>query len=301
MLTTDAVIAAVDPLGFRPLSVAKFGDGWLFASETCAFDLFGKDIVYHHALRETMMVHAGIIVHPLAAPDDEVTRHCSFEHVYFTRPDSIIFGQSAGAVKERLGAALAKAAPSKTDIVAAVPDSSNDMAQAYAETLGIPFRNALIRNHYTGRTFITPKQFARELGVRMKLNANRHVVRGKTLTVVDDSLVRGTTARKIVELLRAAGAKEVHLRIASPPVIHPCYWGIDTPSRQELIASQMDPAALASVLGADSLAYLTIEDLNAALEDPQGRRHCTTCFTGVAPAQGLMPADSLLKVRHKPT
>ncbi len=301
VLTPEGILAAVDPLGFRPLSVAKLkengqlGGGWLFASETVAFDLFAEEIAWQRPLREIMAVFPGMIVHPGTAPEGETTRHCSFEHVYFSRPDSVIFGQSATAVRERLGAALAKASGVRTDVVSAVPDSSNVMAQSYAETLGIPIRSALIRNHYTGRTFITPKQRARELGVRMKLNADRHVVNGKTITVVDDSLVRGTTAKKIVELLRTAGAREVHLRIASPPVIHPCHWGIDTPSRQELIATSMDAAALASYVGADSLAYLSIDDLRAALGDTEGKRHCTTCFTGKMPEQDLLPPQSLVR------
>ncbi len=277
VLTPDALTAVVDPLGFRPLSFTPFGDGWLFASETCAFDLFGCDV----ANKATRI------------PPRKIIEMRSFEQVYFTRPDSMTFGVSASAVRERLGIALAKVAPTRTDIVTAVPDSSNVMAAAYAEALGIPFRFALLRNHYTGRTFITPKQKARDLGVRMKLNADRHAVEGRTVTVIDDSLVRGTTAKKIVDLLRSAGAREVHLRIASPPVIHPCFWGIDTPNRKELIAAQTDVATLMCLLGADSLAYLPVADLRAALLDPDAHRYCTTCFTGILPDDRLIPLTAL--------
>jgi amidophosphoribosyltransferase len=295
LLSQDGLIAAVDPYGFRPLSATRYGDGWLFASETCAFDLFGAGPGTPLEPRNVFEISKGQASTTWLTEDPGVKRHCSFEHIYFTRPDSAIFGVRAGMIRERLGTALAKATGRKTDIVTSVPDSSNAIGAAYAHELGIPFRFALIRNHYTGRTFITPKQTARELGVRMKLNADRHVVEGKTVTVVDDSLVRGTTARKIVELLRSAGAKEVHLRIGSPPVIHPCFWGIDTPSRQELIAADLSPAELAKLLGADSLEYLPITALNAALGDETGDSHCTTCFSGSAPHEVPIPLTRLLR------
>lgn len=296
LLTNEGIVAAVDPYGFRPLSQVPFGDGWLFASESCAFDIFG--------IKNAEAVDAGTVTEP--SPDGTLmesplgdrsdgTRHCSFEHIYFSRPDSTPFGASAAAVRRRLGTLLAKSAGTKTDVVTSVPDSSNAIALAYAQALGIPFSFALVRNHYTGRTFITPKQPARELSVRMKLNACRDAVDGKTITVVDDSLVRGTTARKIVALLRDAGAKEVHLRIGSPPVIHPCFWGIDTPSRQELIASDMAPDALGKLLGADSLAYLPLEALKEAIGDPEGGTHCTTCFTGSMPDDIPIPLTRLLR------
>ncbi len=296
LLTQDGLFAAVDPLGFRPLSVAPYGGGWLFASETCAFDLFAATPAAPVAAGTMIEIDAasdGALLETASSPD--ITRHCSFEHIYFTRPDSVIFGTRAGMIRERLGIALARTNGLRTDVVTSVPDSSNSMAAAYAESLGIPFKFGLIRNHYTGRTFITPQQKARELGVRMKLNADRHVVEGKTVTVVDDSLVRGTTARKIVELLRSAGAKEVHLRIGSPPVIHPCFWGIDTPNRNELIAADLPPEALANMLGADSLAYLSILELDAALGDPNGTAHCTTCFSGILPQEAPIPLTRLVR------
>jgi amidophosphoribosyltransferase len=288
LMTPRGITAAVDPLGFRPLSMLRFGAGWLFASETCAFDLFRDDPRFAGAV--SAPVDRGRVIsiddycataftREAAAP----SRHCSFEHIYFSRPDSTVFGRSANAVRERLGRALAAAGPADADLVTAVPDSSNAMAAAYADALGLPFRFALIRNHYTGRTFITPRQTARELGVRMKLGAVRDAVAGKRIVVVDDSLVRGTTARKVVALLRDAGATEVHLRIGSPPVIHPCHWGIDTPSRRELAAADGGIENLRLSIGADSLGYLPLESLREALDDADGSAYCVTCFSGESP------------------
>lgn len=298
-LTTDGLFAAVDPLGFRPLVSARMGDGYLFASETCAFDLLG--------VKPSLPVGPGRVISVGSSGHSSFrfaaspfTRRCSFEHVYFSRPDSYAFGVSSNAVREKLGALLAAESPAPADIVTSVPDSSNAIAVAYAEALGIPFRHALIRNHYTGRTFITPKQTARELGVRMKLNAVRHLVHGKRVAVIDDSLVRGTTARKVAELLKDAGATEVHLRIGSPPVIHPCYWGIDTPSRRELAAASASPADIGAGLGVDSLAYLSIDGLRAALGDEAGNTYCTTCFTGRPPTDGPdVPVEALI-ARNRP-
>lgn len=297
-LTPDGLHAAVDPLGFRPLVAARMGDGYLFASETCAFDLLG--------VKPSLPVGPGRIISVGASghssyrfADSPFTRRCSFEHVYFTRPDSHAFGVSSNEVREKLGALLAVEAPAPADVVTSVPDSSNAIAVAYAEALGIPFRHALIRNHYTGRTFITPKQTARELGVRMKLNAVRSLVHGKRVAVVDDSLVRGTTARKVAALLKDAGATEVHLRIGSPPVIHPCFWGIDTPSRRELAAASASPADIGAALGVDSLAYLSLDGLRAALGDEAGSAYCTTCFTGRAPTEGPdVPVDALIPAKR---
>jgi amidophosphoribosyltransferase len=297
VLAPDALIAVVDPLGFRPLSFARYGDGWLFASETNAFDKLKARPATPVQPGEMVVLRGGA---PSATPTAyaaprPVRRQCSFEHIYFTRPDSEIFGVRAGAVRRRLGELLAARAPVHAGIVISVPDSSNKIAAAYAAALGLPFEFGLVKNHYAGRTFITPEQPARELGVRMKLNVDRDVVEGKVVTVVDDSLVRGTTARKIVELLRDAGAREVHLRIGSPPVVHPCFWGIDTPRRTELIASDATPAAIAALLGADSLEYLPIYALREALGDPAGASYCTTCFTGTPPDDRPIPASSLVR------
>jgi amidophosphoribosyltransferase len=283
ILTPDTLCAVTDPFGFRPLSVAQYGDGFVFASETRAFDML--------AAQDSTAIKPGTIfradrVNATKYARSAFGRRCSFEHVYFSMPDSMPFGVSSNKVREKLGRLLAQKNTVRTDIVTPVPDSSNAMAVAYAEESGLPFRLALIRNHYTGRTFITPKQPARELGVRMKLNVVRDLVNGKTVTVVDDSLVRGTTISKVVALLRNAGATEVHVRIPSPPVIHPCWWGIDTPSFEELSAAHATPAELEKKLGLDSLLYLSLEELREALGDSEGVRYCTTCFTGVQPTIG---------------
>ena len=288
VLSADSIHAAVDPYGFRPLAVARYGDGWVFASETCAFDLLQAEGGNTLKAGETIDISSSGI-RQLTPEPREFTRHCSFEHVYFTRPDSKIFGVLANDVRERLGVELAKEVRIKADVVIAVPDSSNVVALRYAQETGIPFGFGLIRNHYTGRTFITPKQKAREFGVRVKLNAVRSIVDGNSVAVVDDSLVRGTTGRKVVELLRDAGAKEVHLLIASPPVVHPCYWGIDTPRRQELIAAEKSIELIGKEINADSLHYLSVAGLRKALEDPSGNRYCTTCFTGSLPIQLSKP------------
>lgn len=296
VMTNDRLYIVVDPAGFRPLTMARLGTGYLFASETCAFDLFPE-------VSEVMRVEPGHLVEVSAEgvfqhPFGHATfrRQCSFEHIYFSRPDSMVFGVSVDEVRQRLGRLLARKNRTTTDCVIAVPDSSNAMALAYAQESGIPYAHGLIRNHYSGRTFITPGQPARELGVRMKLNPVRSVIDGKRVTVVDDSLVRGTTGRKVVGLLRGAGAREVHLRIGSPPVISSCHWGIDTPQRQDLIAAQSSLEEMRQFMGADSLLYLTTEELREALEDPNGDLYCTSCFTGEKPLPGdLIPPEHLLR------
>ncbi len=297
-LTVDTLVAAVDPLGFRPLAYAPYKGGTLFASETCAFDLFGIPAAEWKCLELDQMIEFTANGHDfMNGPGQGFSRHCSFEHIYFTRPDSKIFGTFAGAVRKKLGILLALESPAVADVVIAAPDSSNTMAAAYAQTLGIPFEFGLVRNHYTGRTFLTPTQIARELGVRMKLNADRSVVEGKRVVVIDDSIVRGTTATKMVELLRSAGATEVHIRIASPPVEHPCFWGIDTPNREELIAARKSVDELNQKIRGDSLAFLAIQSLRTALDDVAGERYCTTCFTSILPDDRLIPASSLFAKR----
>lgn len=285
ILSPNGLFATVDPLGFRPLSMARFGDGFLFASETCAFDLF-------EGVSDVQSVLPGTIVAVRPGEEPRVcryasapwTRQCSFEHIYFARPDSEVFGVSVHAMRERLGAALGRRNTIAADLVIAVPDSSNIHALAFANAAGIPFGFGLIRNHYTGRTFISPTQKARKLGVRMKLNAVKSVVAGARIIVVDDSIVRSNTARKVQRILREAGAREVHMVVASPPVTHPCHWGIDTPERRHLIAAQIPLTDLATHLGLDSLTYLTHPELLEALGDTPGQRYCTSCFTGKKPA-----------------
>jgi amidophosphoribosyltransferase len=287
ILTADSLIAARDPYGFRPLVYAPYGDGWILASETCALDLFMTGPVVEVAAGQMLQWRAGTDGRPKV---DRQTigksaygRKCSFELIYFSRPDSEVFGLSADRVRKRLGAALAAVEPTQADAVIPVPDSSNAMALAYARASGIPFEFGLIRDHNTGRTFITPGQDARIHGVRMKLNAVPAVVRGKRIVLIDDSIVRGTTMKKVVAILREAGAAAIHVRVASPPFVHPCRWGIDTPSFEELAAAQQSIEALRAEIGADSLAYLPVGALREAIGDPDGSGFCTTCFTGALP------------------
>ncbi len=296
VMTPTNLYAAVDPAGMRPLVMAQLGDGYLFASETCAFDLFRdvRNVTHIQPGQLVELTSTGVRTHQFAHVAE--VRHCSFEHIYFSRPDSVVFGTSVNSVRRRLGRALARKNTVNTDVVIAVPDSSNTMALAYAQEAGLEFGFGLIRNHYTGRTFITPGQQARELGVRMKLNADRSVVDGRSVTVVDDSIVRGTTAKKVITLLREAGAREVHFRVASPPVISSCHWGIDTPHRAQLRAANTESAEMAAFMDADSLLYLTVEELLAELNDPEGVRYCTSCFTGVKPrANELIPPEHLVR------
>lgn len=289
IMTKDKLYAVVDPFGFRPLYAIRYGEGWLFASETCALDVIEPgDATMIQPGKIVEMTPDGSNVLPYAqAP---FRRHCSFEHIYFSRPDSVVFDTLSHTVREKLGQALARKDRIRPDFVTSVPDSSNAMALAYAHASGIPFEFALIRNHYMGRTFITPQQTAREHGVRMKIGVVKDKVRGKRVVIVDDSLVRGTTAKKLVKLLReTGGAAEVHLRIASPPVIHPCSWGIDTPETDELAASRMSVPELTQHLGADSLVYLSVDELRQSLGDPGATKYCTTCFTSEHPT-----ADALV-------
>jgi amidophosphoribosyltransferase len=304
LLTRDELYAIRDPRGFRPLSLGRLGDAFLVASESCAFDLidatFIRDIEPGEMLR---ISRAGIESIRFAPPKPH--QYCIFEHVYFARPDSLVFGRSVHQSRETLGRLLAREHPVPADVIVPVPDSGVPAAIGYALESGIPFRMGLIRNHYIGRTFIQPAQSIRDFGVKMKLNPVRGLLEGKRVVLVDDSIVRGTTSRKIVRMVREAGASEVHVRISSPPTISPCYYGIDTPTHAELIASSdsklrprfgapadspANPAAaysqtvreICKFLEADSLAYLSLENLRAAVDDPQ-TRFCTSCFTGVYP------------------
>jgi len=220
----------------------------------------------------------------------EEPKQCVFEHVYFARPDSRVFERNVLASRERLGRLLAREAPADADVVVPVPDSGMGAALGYARESGLPFAWGLIRNHYVGRTFIEPRQSIRSFGVRVKLNPVREVLAGQRVVLIDDSIVRGTTARKIVGMVRAGGAREVHLRISSPPTTGPCYYGIDTPRRRELIAATHSAEDIRSHVGADSLAYLSHEALVRAVGDPEGRRHCTACFSGRYPV-AVSPID----------
>jgi len=278
-LTKDALIAARDPMGIRPLALGKLGEAYVLSSETCAFDLIEATYVRDVAPGEVVVIDKNGLRSFFPFPKD-MPRHCIFEHVYFARPDSKVFGRSVLGSRLEMGRRLARESPVPADVVVPVPDSGIGAALGYAEESGVPYAMGLVRNHYIGRTFIEPKQKVRNFGVRIKLNPVREVLEGKRVVLIDDSIVRGTTSRKIVDLIRAAGAAEVHLRISSPPTTHPCHYGIDTPRRSELIASSRSVEQIRENVGADTLAYLSQDGLISSVGDPHGTRHCTACFTG---------------------
>jgi amidophosphoribosyltransferase len=273
--------------------LGRLGDAWLVASETCAFDLLNAQYVREVEPGEMVRIsRSGIESIRFAAP--KPLQQCVFEHVYFSRPDSIIFGRSVNTSRESLGRLLAQEHPVDADIVVPVPDSGVPAAVGYSLESGIPFRMGLIRNHYIGRTFIEPSQAIRNFGVKLKLNPIRGLLEGKRVILVDDSLVRGTTSRKIVRMVREVGAKEVHMRISCPPTISPCYYGVDTPTREELIASSNTPEQICKFLGADSLGYVSLANLKQAVNDTQNT-FCTSCYTGVYPTDLVQ-----LEVGNKP-
>ncbi len=280
LMTRDKLIAVRDPYGFRPLCLGRYHDSYVVASESCAFDIIGARYLRDVAPGEMVVLGDGELVSRqlnVEAPE----KRCVFEHVYFSRPDSVVFGRNVDSARRRSGEILGREAPAAADLVCAVPDSSNTAALGYARATGLPFELALIRNHYVGRTFISPAQKVRDMSVRIKFNPVAEVLAGKRVVVVDDSIVRGTTMRKLVKLIRGAGASEVHLRIASPPVTNPCYYGIDTPVRNELIASSHTVDEIATYLRVDSLAYLSLPGLLEAAGE--GESYCEACFTGNYP------------------
>ena len=282
-LTEREVIAARDPYGFRPLSLGRYKDAWIVASETCAFDLIGAEFVREVEPGELIVIddNGPASYHPFVLPENPAK--CVFEYVYFSRPDSKIFGNySVYPVRKDLGRQLSKEASVQADIVIPVPDSGVPAALGFAEGSGIPFEIGLTRNHYVGRTFIEPEQSIRHFGVKLKLNAVSDVLDGKRVVVVDDSIVRGTTSRKIVKMLRNAGAKEVHMRISSPPTIAPCFYGIDTPTRKELIGSSHTIEEMRKYITADSLAFLSLEGMLNAVPG-KNDHYCHACFTDQYP------------------
>ncbi len=276
LATPDTLIGLRDPHGFRPLVLGRLGSGWILASESCALDALGATMEREIEPGEMVLItRSG--VESVRKVEPQAPRQCVFELIYFSRPDSVVFGESVNTVRRRLGEQLAQEAPAPVDVVIAVPDSSNAAALAYASRLGVPFEHGIIRSHYVGRTFINPTQSIRSKAVAMKYNPVRTILTGKSVAVVDDSIVRGTTSRALVKLLRRFGAREVHFRVASPPVIGPCYYGIDTPTRGELIASTHTHGEIAKYLNVDSLAYLSLDGLRAAVQRPDA--HCYACFT----------------------
>jgi amidophosphoribosyltransferase len=277
--TPTQLIGVRDPFGFRPLVLGRLRDAYLLASETTALDLVEAEYVREIEPGELVIIDAGGL--RSSKPFDPIRpARCVFEHVYFAKPDSVLFGSSVYETRKRLGMQLAREQPARADLVIAVPDSGVPAAIGYSKVSGIPYDVGLIRSHYVGRTFIEPQQSIRHFGVKLKLSAVREVLRGKRVVVVDDSIVRGTTSRKIVKMIKAAGASEVHLRISSPPVRWPCYYGIDTPVRQELIAATHDTEEIASYVTADSVGYLSVAGLGQAVGDPSWKSFCNACFTG---------------------
>src|SRR5277367_822701 len=278
MMSNDRIFAARDPRGFRPLAMGRIPavegtkrDTIVFASETCAFDLIGAEYVRDVKPGELVVVGPEGVssrFYSTSAPQSS----CIFEHVYFARPDSMVFGRAVQTSREELGRQL-------------VPESGVTAAVGYASESGIPFRFALIRNHYVGRTFIEPSQSVRDFGVKLKLNPVRSLLEGKRVVLIDDSIVRGTTSRKIVRMIRNAGAKEVHMRISCPPTISPCYYGVDTPSKSQLIAANKSVEEIREYIGADSLAYLSLDGLKKACGEGEGLRYCTACYTGKYPTE----------------
>lgn len=278
----DVLYASRDPWGFRPLVIGRKGGGYIVASETCALDLIGAEYVRDVEPGELIKIEDGELTTLPGPGRAGRVAPCSFELIYFSRPDSHIFGASVDRARRAFGRRLAREQPAEADCVFSVPDSSNSAALGFSEESGIPFELALIRNHYVGRTFINPSQAERDFRVRVKYNPVREVIEGKRVVVVDDSLVRGTTSRGLVSLIREAGAKEIHLRIASPPVISPCYYGIDMPTREELIGARLEVDEIAAKIGVDSLGYLSLEGLEEVLSEYGP--FCNACFSGRYPA-----------------
>jgi len=287
MMTRDRIFAARDPRGFRPLSIGRIKnpdgpDTIVFASESCALDLLHATFVRDVNPGELVMVTedgATSRQYSTGLPQSS----CIFEHVYFARPDSRIFGRWVQESRDQMGRQLARESGVSADVIVPVPDSGVTAALGYAEEAGIPFRMGLIRNHYVGRTFIEPEQRVRDFGVRLKLNPARNLLAGKRVVLIDDSIIRGTTSRKIVRMVRGAGATEVHLRISCPPTISPCFYGVDTPSKRELIAANNSVEEICRFIEADSLAYLSLDGLLRCCEGPEHVGYCTACYTGVYP------------------
>jgi amidophosphoribosyltransferase len=296
-MTRTKLIGVRDALGVRPLVMGRLaGDGWVLASETCALDIIGAAFEREIEPGEMVVIEGGRVAsHRPFAPASG--RFCIFEHVYFSRPDSIIGGRSVYETRVRIGAELAREAPAEGDLVCPVPDSGTPAAIGFAQESGIPFGFGIVRNQYVGRTFIEPTEQIRNMGVRLKLNVNRALVAGKRIVLVDDSVVRGTTSRKIKDMILEAGAAEVHFRIASPPTAWPCFYGVDTPERGKLLAATMSEAEMRDWIGVDSLRFVSLDGLyraagEAAGRDPARPRYCDACFSGDYP---VAPSDMIEK------
>jgi amidophosphoribosyltransferase len=291
MLFKDAVYGIRDPRGFRPLSLGQLDGGYVLASETCAFDLIDAKYIRDVEPGEMVILDSRGVTSLRFTPPLKQAQ-CIFEHVYFARPDSMVFGRSVQQSREMLGRYLAQEHPVEADVVVPVPDSGVPAATGFAEQAGIPFKIALIRNHYVGRTFIEPSQAIRDFGVKLKLNPVRSLIEGKRVVLVDDSIVRGTTSRKIVRIVREAGAREVHMRISCPPTVSPCFYGVDTPTRKELIAATHTVEEIREYLAADTLGYLSLEGLRKAVADDHGL-YCSACYTCEYPTAVQEPLIAL--------
>ncbi len=295
-MTRTKLIGCRDPLGVRPLVLGKIGEGYALASETCAFDIIGAEFIREIEPGEMVVINAhGVSSHFPFRP--QKPRFCIFEHVYFSRPDSSLGGRSVYETRENIGRELAKEAPVEADLVCPVPDSGTPAAIGYSLQSGIPYAMGIIRNNYMGRTFIEPTEQIRNMGVRLKLNVNRALIRGKRVVLVDDSVVRGTTTVKLREMILDAGAAEVHFRIASPPTAWPCFYGVDTPNREKLLAARMSEDEMCAHLGVDSLKFISLDGLYRAVGEAKGRdavqpQYCDACFSGQYP---VTPADMVEK------
>jgi amidophosphoribosyltransferase len=293
-MTRTKLIGVRDPLGVRPLVLGRIGDGWALSSETCGLDIIGAEFVREIEPGEMVVIEDSIVhSHRPFAPAK--SRFCIFEHVYFSRPDSLIGGRSVYETRRQIGVELAREAPVDADLVCPVPDSGTPAAIGYSHESGIPFALGIVRNQYVGRTFIEPTEQIRNMGVRLKLNVNRALIKGKRVVLVDDSVVRGTTSRKIKDMILDAGAAEVHFRIASPPTAWPCFYGVDTPERSKLLAATMTEDQMRDWIGVDSLRFITLDGLYRAAGVPEGRdkaapRYCDACFSGDYP---VAPADQI--------
>jgi amidophosphoribosyltransferase len=291
IITEEELIAVRDPNGFRPLSLAELDGAYVVASETCAFDLIEAAYIRDIAPGEMVVINSkGIHSSFPFKPADP--SHCIFEFIYFARPDSMVFGQNVYTIRKNFGRQLARETGIEADVVIPVPDSGVPAALGYAEEAGIPFDTGLIRNHYIGRTFIEPRQSIRHFGVKIKLNPVRDALKGKRVVVVDDSIVRGTTSKKIIKMIRNAGAAEIHMRISSPPTSYPCFYGIDTPTRQELIASTHSIEEIRKYITADTLGYISMDGIQKVV--PQRMNYCAACFDGAYPVP--FPGEKMLQL-----
>jgi len=293
-MTRTKLIGVRDPLGVRPLVLGRIGEGWVLSSETCALDIIGAEFVREIEPGEMVVITERDGVESFHPFERKKSRFCIFEHVYFSRPDSILGGRSVYETREAIGRELAKEAPVDADLVCPVPDSGTPAAIGFSHQSGIPYAMGIIRNQYMGRTFIEPTEQIRNMGVRLKLNVNRALIEGKRVILVDDSVVRGTTSMKIKDMILDAGAKEVHFRIASPPTAWPCFYGVDTPEREKLLASRMSEDEMRDHLGVDSLRFISIDGLYRAVgaegRDPKSPQYCDACFTGEYP---VAPRDMI--------